>query len=85
MRIIDTKIDRPKAPSQTENTKNTINIYKSYSINNKYNIKIKKILNTIYSNLNKTINKCLCLETKIKFPIKNIKIIIIYINIIIIS
>lgn len=66
-------MESPKTPSHTEKTKNTTNIYILYSNITKYIIIKKKILNTINSNLNKTINKCLCLETKIILPNKNIK------------
>ena len=64
MRTIETKIERPKAPSQTLKVKYNINIYipikLAFTI---LNINKNKII-TIISKLNKVESKCLWLETK---------------------
>jgi hypothetical protein len=68
---METKIETPKAPSQTLKVKNIIEKYNS-KFNRFKNKKIKKNKdNTINSKLNKVDNKCLRLETKAITPIKN--------------
>nr|QLY89620.1 NADH dehydrogenase subunit 4L [Phaonia pallida] len=69
--MIETKMDKPKAPSQTLNTKN-IKLKKSslLNMNNQMN-NMKNKLKTMYSKLNNMDNKCLRLNTKEKMPIMN--------------
>lgn len=71
MRIIETKIDKPKAPSQTLKVKNIILKNLSYLIIFKYINKKRNKLNTINSKLNRVHNKCLRFETKTITPLKN--------------
>lgn len=71
VRIIDTKIETPKAPSQTLKVKNIIEIYLSKLNLFKVNIKKKNKDNTINSKLNKVDNKCFRIKIKDNTPIKN--------------
>lgn len=71
MRIIETKIDNPKAPSHTLKVKNII--LKNLSKLNKFKYinKNKNNLKTINSKLNKVESKCLRFETNTITPLKN--------------
>lgn len=59
VRIIETIIDNPKTPSQTENVKKYMEKYNSKLFKDKKKNKIINKLKTINSKLNNIFNKCL--------------------------
>lgn len=58
MRIIETKIDSPKTPSQTEKLKKYIEKYISNLLKFKKKNKDKNTIKTINSKLSNIFNKC---------------------------